>query len=233
MGVDIIELKKIERQLVLYKYFGSDCIKEKDEALSLYGIPTSTIYKDIKDLTDAGLISIRYDATLKEYVRSDARDKYDISNEKPTRARHLLKLRRLGRCMRELYNDPTSYEYEFDDEDDENYSVVFIRGEKSCKDYYRELFPDVSARTMERDFITLTRIGYPIRYNRELQRYDFFDAMSLDSDYCTVPGVFYDKEKGQLCRKCGEYYDMELQENYLESIRGMRAGLPVDEWAPY
>jgi hypothetical protein len=55
-----IVLTKIERQIVLYKYFNSPRIKGKINSKELYGIPVSTIYKDLKDLKDADLVYIKW-----------------------------------------------------------------------------------------------------------------------------------------------------------------------------
>lgn len=228
----IIVLKKIERQLILYRYLGSPCIKMRDEVLSLYDIPASTIYKDMKDLTDAGLINLRYDAELDEYVCSQKANNYDPSKDKPNRVKHLKRLNRLARCLDELTNDPMSYEYTDEDEEG-NYDVIFIKGEKSCKEHYMEMFPNESVRTMQRDFITLTNAGFPVRYNREFGCYEFFTFGEYEDDYYFVDGVFKDSETGKICRKCGGYNDYEIQENYFESIRGKRKGLPRDEWEPY
>lgn len=176
MEEQIIQLKKIERQLILYKYFSSPCIKEKTEAMSLYGIPTSTIYKDMADLRDAGLVSIEYNEAGREYVRSSREKSYDATKDKPTRVRHLARLKRLAWCMDNLSNDPTTYEYEYEDPmnpDNDNHTVVFDMGKKSCKDCYFQEFPGLSISTMQRDFKILSRIGYPIKYNFVLQKYDF------------------------------------------------------------
>lgn len=218
MSETIIVLKKIERQLILYKYFSSPCIKENCDLEKHYGIPTSTIYKDKKDIYDA------------VYNKS-----YDEHKDKPTRVRHINRLRRLIWCLDNLNNDPTVYEYVYDDPFDSHndaHTVVFDMGKKSCKDYYFERYPELSISTMQRDFRLLTRIGYPIRYNPVLQKYDFYEE-SFDGDYPYVAGVFYDNEKRRLCRRCGEYYDNELQENYEAAIIGMRSGRPVEEWEPY
>jgi len=221
----IIELSRIERQLILYVYFSSPRIKEKGEIQRWYGIPQSTMYKDLKDLRDAGLISVKYDSMLNEYVDDESESKYESEKDTKPRRKHLDRLNRLVRCLHELSNDEMDYDYETTD---------FIKGKVSCKDRYVEMFPEVSARTMERDFNVLTNIGYPMRYNRETQQYDFYDDSNSDmDDLGRVYGVFYDKEQRKLCRKCGDGYDYEIQRNYLEEIRGKRLGLPLEEWEPY
>lgn len=222
-----IYLKKLERQLIFYKYFGSPCVKERKKALSLYGIPVSTIYKDMKDLTDAGLINLVFDSVKEEYVCNNQEHVYDAGLDKPNRRKHLKRLRRLGICMRELCNDPAEVGY------DENNRSYIKKGAKSCKDYYHELFPEESVRTMQRDFQVLTRIGYPIRYNRELQRYDFYDDRDYDWECPYIAGIYREAETGKLCRICGGENDLEMQYNYIEEVRGMRQGLPEEEWVTW
>lgn len=215
-GEKALVLKKIERQLVLYKYFASGKLLEKKTIMgseknrSLYNIPPSTIYKDMQDLTAAGLINLRYNAAeeLYEWIRDD----YEVDESKlsPNRRAHLKKLNRLVWCMKFLDNDLPEFEY------DDDWNVVsVIEGEKSCKDYYREQFPKESIRTMNRDFETLTNIGYVIRFNRKTGRYDFFDDDYEEwEDWPWVPGIIYLKEYG-LCHMLGEDYHMELQDNSL------------------
>lgn len=228
----VIVLKKVERQLILYRYFSSQRIKEANEIFEYYGIPVSTMYKDLADLRDAGLGAFKYDKNGNMFVEVKEASEYDPKADKPTRVRHLNRLKRLAMCMDGLYNDPMTYEAVYDNpEDDEDYSIVFYRGEKSCAECYREMFPDVTARTMQRDFQTLSNIGYRISYNRILRQYDFYEAPT-DVDDWWVEGVFRD-ETGKLCRRCSPNTDFEMQENYQEAIEGMRMGLPRDEWEPY
>ena len=60
----VIELNKLERQIILYQYLNSPVIKGKLDQEELYGIPVSTIYKDMRDLRDAGLIHIKWKSGL-------------------------------------------------------------------------------------------------------------------------------------------------------------------------
>lgn len=96
--------------------------------------------------------------------------------------------------LRELYNDKISSEEKYD-----------RKKYTSCKDVYEQLFPDENARTRQRDFQTLYRIGYPIKYNRKIQYYEFYD----DGDNWTEFGVV--KENGQLKRIIG-IADFEKQQ---------------------
>ena len=228
-----IELNKIERQIILYRYFTSPADKGKLDSKKLYGIPVSTIYKDMKDLKEAGLINIKWkpgsDGSQGKYVTvygdcgtdTDAekisKDHNDANPDTPSgtgaRLRHLKRLERLCIMTDKLSNDELSVDY---------FEGKIQRG-KSCREHYRELFPGLSDRTMERDFQTLTRIGYPIRYNRELRYYEFYEVVDEEDPW--VYGVWYEKETGKLMRRTGDDYDMSKQETHMDEILDIRQGL--------
>ena len=46
--------------------------------------------------------------------------------------------------------------------------MPYLDAEEDCDIRYRELFPDVSKRTMQRDFAELNKLGFNIRYERDL-----------------------------------------------------------------
>ena len=108
--------------------------------------------------------------------------------------------------MTQLYSDEIEY--------DEPYKRSNY---KSCNDYYRALFPNVTRRTMQRDFVTLNRIGYPIEYDRKYQYY----AMWEDTGYRSVFNVR--NENGRLVYTYvsseGEYeMDYYFVQNIEESL---------------
>ncbi len=49
---------------------------------------------------------------------------------------------------------------------------------ENCDKWYRETFPHVSRRTMQRDFAQLNALGYEIRYDR-WPDYDPFDEDAI------------------------------------------------------
>lgn len=205
-GKEALVLKKLERQLIIYKYIASGRLIERDVLLRLYDIPTSTIYKDLQDIADARQLRLKYNADRKLYDEADEEYKYNEMEDSPNRRAHIKRLSRLIWCMRFLYNDIPTIEY---DENDRPY----IKQEKTCKDYYLEQFPNESVRSMNRDFETLTNIGYVVRYNRKLGRYDFYeDDFYSWEDYPWFYEVTYSKKYG-LCRLIGAEYDMPLQDN--------------------
>lgn len=219
-----IELTRLERQIVLYKYFNSPRIKGKINSKELYGIPVSTIYRDLRDLKDAGLVSIKWQPGRNgeegRYVRQwedekNCDEEYDESNDSVRRVNHLHRLSRLCRLTSELWNEELRVDY---------YEGTILKG-KTCKDHYKELYPELSDRTMERDFQVLSRVGFPVRYNRSLRYYEFFEE---DTDWPWVGGVFYDKKAKKLKRIISEDTDCPKQELHMDEILDIREGLNRD-----
>jgi len=65
--------------------------------------------------------------------------------------------------------------------------------EEDCDIWYRETFPDVSKRTMQRDFAALNAIGYRIKYERDsFNSYDAGDDMPPRHYYSDRPYGTYD-----------------------------------------
>lgn len=145
----IIEIKQIERQLILYdvfRYFEEVTFRDIDFVLP--GLGKRMIQRDIRDLTDAGLIHVSYDRVKQAYVspeeQTDLPEKgaeRDCGGEKQ---RHYYRLRRLAFCMKLTYcADPV-------------------------KEYFEE-FPEATERMRLRDFEVLRRIGYEAGYSRECE----------------------------------------------------------------
>ena len=221
-----IELTKLERQIVLYKYFNSPGIKGKLSSEELYGIPVSTIYKDLRDLKDAGIISIRWqpgrNGTKGRYVsrwedekENCSEKEYDEGKDSKRRVSHLRRLRRLCALIGSLCNEELKVDY---------YEGTVRRG-KTCKEHYKEMYPELSDRTMERDFRVLSRVGFPVRYNRSLRYYEFFEE---DEEWPWIGGVFYDRDAQKLKRTVSEETDCPKQELHMDEILDIREGLNRD-----
>ena len=138
---------KIERQLLLYEIIFTSKMIEIDDVMRRLSVEKKTVQRDIKDLTDAGLIRLSYSRKEKCYKKKEPSHK--ISEEEGTfRYRHLKKLVRLTTFMEEL-------------------SGAYIQDdlEYNCRKRYTELFPDSSERTRMRDYKTLQHIGYTIRWD--------------------------------------------------------------------
>lgn len=147
-------LSKIQRQLLLYEifYFGQSGFLQIEDIQRMLPIGMKTLQRDMKDLTDAGLIHVKYSRKEKGYHTS-GEPILTLSNTGNRNAR-LIKLNRLGFLMFNLY-DEGSYDLRYC-EDENYYSVV---------DSYKEYFPDVSSRQRSRDLSVLASIGF-LRYDR-------------------------------------------------------------------
>ncbi len=183
---DIIILTKTERQLLLYEVFCRFYGQDLETIFSVLPIERRMLQRDVKDLIDAGLISVTFSKEKQAYIKSNQEVSFHEDKKKPIRTKHLKMLNRQGTLMQKLNNEEISCEEKYD-----------RKKYTSCKDVYEQLFPEESARTRQRDFQTLYRIGYPIKYNRKIQYYEFYD----DGQNRTEFGVF--KENGQLKRKMG------------------------------
>ncbi len=205
---EIITLTKTERQLLLYEVFDRFYGQDLDTIFSVLPIERRMLQRDVKDLIDAGLISVTFSKEKQAYIKSKQAISFREDMKRPNRTKHLEVLNRLGTLLRELDNDEISSEEKYD-----------RKKYTSCKDVYEQLFPGESARTRQRDFQTLYRIGYPIKYNRKIQYYEFYDCGENRTDF----GVF--KENGQLKRRIGSddfekqyipWYEIEHPEDFEE-----------------
>lgn len=198
---DIIEVSQVERQLLLYELFIFNPESVTRELIKR-SIPISDrmLQRDLKHLTDAGLICVSYSRKEAAYIQHPDDARFNPNNVTGRKLLHLRRLYRIGVLMRKLGNDPP--------EEDE----IFDRKKlKSIKQSYEELFPEMPDRTRQRDFTVLRNIGYPIEYIREYRYYNAWDYTEFRDDF----GLFW--EDGTLKRKTGET-DHESQYISAESI---------------
>lgn len=205
---NIITLTKTERQLLLYEVFYRFYGQELETILSVLPIERRMLQRDVKDLIDAGLISVTFSKEKQAYIKTNQEVSFREDTKKTNRTKHLKMLNRLGTLLRKLDNDEISSEEKYD-----------RKKYTSCKEVYEQLFPEASVRTRQRDFQTLYRIGYPIKYNRKIQYYEFYDNADNRIEF----GVF--KENGQLKRRIGSddfekqyipWYEIEHPEDFEE-----------------
>lgn len=184
MSVEI-ELTKIERQLLLFEIISSCEVTEYIEITSLLPIEKRMIQRDIKDLTDAGLISVTFSKEENGYVHNGT----PVFDQTATgrRKRYLKDLNRIGTLMRELYNDDQSFwkdshEPYYDYDEDGRAFIMDIPADYfTALDCYYDLFPHFSEQTQRQDLETLKHIG---------------------SIYCTSAGDYYVEDK--------HYFDEDL-----------------------
>ena len=186
---DII-LIPTERQLLLYDIFkGSEQVAYED-ITSRLPIGKKMVQRDIKTLTDAGLIRIKYSKKDKAYIHDPAHKPSFHESAKGKYRIHLVKLRRIATLMNELYMDTDSYP---EVEGDAYYS---------CKTCYYELFPEANERMRQRDFKRLNNIGYTVTYDNYDRRYKMWDGYYLREDF----GVFL--KDGKLMRHVEDRFDL-------------------------
>lgn len=192
MKEDII-VTKTERQLFLFEVFCWFHLLDLETIQAVIPIDRRMLQRDVKDLTDAGLINVTFSRKEHSYVKSPEKGVFRGDEESPARNRHLKALHRLGTLITDLYNDPIDAGEPYD-----------RKKYTSCKEVYEEMFPDVSQRTRQRDFKTLCRLGYPIRYNREIRYYEFYES----ADYRTDFGL-YKGGDGKLRRNTSTDYEIQ------------------------
>ena len=186
------ELKQIERQLILYDIFQQNY---EDTRLStimhhLPGINMRTLQRDIRDLTDAGLLQVYFSRDISAYINYDeCRDiscysegiqkritkkrkltgeNEDVSDKKKE---HLERLKRLTKLMScEVY--------------------------KRAAELYFEFFPEATERMRKRDFEVLRHIGFCAGFDSEENDYVLYrdERYGIDNDY----GVFKSKKTGKM-----------------------------------
>ncbi len=184
----IITLSQVERQLLLYELFMFNSESVSKELIKrCLPISGRMLQRDLKDLTEAGLISAKYSRTEKAYIQHPGSAVFNPGKAAGRRLAHLERLHRLGVSMKSLANDDIVTDEVFD-----------RKKLKPIKQSYEELFPGIHDRTRQRDFIVLSNIGYPIEYIKEYRYYNAWDYIEFRDDF----GVFI--ESGVLKRKTGE-----------------------------
>jgi len=112
-----------------------------------------TISRDIATLKNAG-VPIRYSGKRKAYILSGKSESNITGEEKNNKAiaklgkkelQYINKIKRLTSFMKRLRE---------------------IRDSEPCDVHYTKMFPEVSKRTMQRDFAILDNIHYEINYKR-------------------------------------------------------------------
>lgn len=185
-----INLIPTERQLLLYDIFKGSEQVEYEDVTSRIPIGKKMLQRDIKILTDAGLLRVKYSRERKAYIHDTACMPAFNENAKGRYYKHLMKLKRIAVLMDALYMDTDSY---YEKDKDAYYS---------CKTCYYELFPEANERMRQRDFKHLTNIGYIITYDNYERRYKMWDGYYLREDF----GVFV--KDGKLMRHTGDKFDL-------------------------
>ncbi len=156
------KMERIDRQLRLYELVCSYAVTGFETIEEAFpGIGRRMIQRDLKDLKDAGLVSVNYVKKVQGYVKEKQRPEFN-EDTKPRRKAHLKRLNRIGRLMSELYNEDIPLWEKKDNEEEGD-----VRDYVTSKDSYNELFPGLSERTRQRDFEVLCRLGYQVTYDHQ------------------------------------------------------------------
>ena len=138
---------KTERQLLLYEIIFTSEMIEIEDVMNRLNANRKMIFRDMIDLTDAGLVKLKYSRKEKAYIKETPT--YILNATKGTRRyQYLNKIIRLAQFMEELSAESGTVDLEY-----------------NCRRRYEELFPDISERTRMRDYKTLENIGYHIQWN--------------------------------------------------------------------
>jgi len=155
---ELIELNQTERQLIVYDVFRTfEEVRYGDIQFVLRKFEKRTLQRDIRDLTDAGLLCVKYIKSEQIYIHigQPTGEIVPGKNISKKKIQHLKRLQRLTRCMCIDIND-------------------------NPVEAYFKMFPEASERMRQRDFETLRHIGFDAGYSREYHEYvimnDTFDA---------------------------------------------------------
>lgn len=166
-------LSKTSRILSIFHLFCYCQEVSFKEITDVLPISKKTIERDIALLQQAGLLDIRYSKRAKAYVPANG-DHMDcfLPPQYPESASHrqfMEKIIRLATIMRMLKadDDPVAW--------------------------YKERFPELSSRTMQRDFAELAILGYKIR---RCSIIDYDDKHPIGSYYRYFPEDVYGQGEG-------------------------------------
>jgi predicted DNA-binding transcriptional regulator YafY len=157
----MISISKTERVLAVWhllKYCREVSFKEMTDQIS---VSKKTLYRDICLLKEIGC-DINFSRELGAFVMSHERGEPGFPENK-TRRHYMEKILRLVTIMEKM------------DEED-------------AAGWYRGKFPELSARTMQRDFRILNDIGYRIEFERTNDNHH----RSAGKYYCEWPTGTYD-----------------------------------------
>ena len=151
-------MPRIERQLRLYEIVCQYAIVQFEAVCEIFPYNMRLLQRDLVDLKDAGLVSVKYSRKGKGYVKTGKPEFNDKG--KPCKMAHLKRLNRLGKLMSGLENDDIPLWEKKDNEEDGEVREYF-----TAKDSYNQMFPGLSERTRQRDFEILRKLGHQIFYD--------------------------------------------------------------------
>ena len=157
------ENRKTKRILGIFHLLNRRNEASFKEVTDIKSVSKKTVYRDICILRQIGY-QIEYVKKAGAFVMLPGK-KLPNYPENMTRRRYLKKISRLTNMMNNM------------------------DGAADPAEWYREKYPELSARTMQRDFKTLTSIGYEVNYMRGVDERGELPAYRY---YCVFPGSIDD-----------------------------------------
>lgn len=158
-------ISKTTRQIALFHIFLCREVVQYEEITDLMQVSQKTIMRDIRELECAGLINVRFSRKLKGYVHRNDRCRSPFLtphfSDNKLKNMHIEKLIRLATIMINLSNHRELPYWDLD----------YSKSQETCSSWYKKNFPNVSVRTMQRDFAELNKIGYEIEYKQDDKYY--------------------------------------------------------------
>ncbi|MCI8689557.1 MAG: hypothetical protein HFF87_04500 [Oscillibacter sp.] len=168
MGKNSKSITKTSRLLVIFHLFRNCQEVSFQEITDMLPIGQKTACRDIRLLKQAGVLQIRYSRRQKAFVLTSLDFTEPEWPENQTRKLYLEKIRRLCTLM-----------------------VQIERAENPIA-WYQKNYPRLSARTRQRDFKELGKIGYRIGYNPIRNPDRDWDPNYEPGWFCDFPTGAYD-----------------------------------------
>ncbi len=176
----------MDRQLLLFDIF-IHCEEITVEEIERHlPMGRKMIQRDIRTLERAGLISVRFSRSKNAYIHDETSPAISKPNSEKDE-RYLKRLYRLGVLMKELYSDDMpQWEKEVFGEERKFYTS------KQC---FYELNKAMDSRKVSdekiryRDFEQLTRIGYPVGYDKKNQYWYAWEDTGFREEFGVTRGM--------------------------------------------
>ena len=167
-----MNISKTSRVLSVYHLF-LNCEEVSFQEFTLnFGVSQRTALRDIRLLKQAGVLETRWDRTRQAFIPVMLEPFPLEEQENKTRQKYLEKLRRLCLLMVRMAEET-------------EWSGT------GRVELYRELFPEQSDRTRQRDFKELEKLGYEAWYEQEFEDEPGRWYYEIPSAYglATIPGM--------------------------------------------
>lgn len=175
------ELRQIERQLILYDIFQQsyEDIRLSTIMFHLPGINVRTLQRDIRDLTDAGLLQVYFSRDKNAYINYD--EYQDVSCYSEGIQKRIAKKRESAGKNR----DVSSKKQEHLERLNRLTTLMGYEVYEKAVELYFNLFPEATERMRKRDFEILRHVGFYAGFDKEENDYVIYrkEGYGIDDDY--------------------------------------------------